>query len=661
MSSIDEAIAKGKRRRKTAAIVSLIGLFAVAAIYFIWLFLTKGYAFNVTPDEAAKSPAFQVVDGNAFFISDKLYVIGSAAKITVSAPKFVPSTLDIDSATPSTIEVELSPLPATINVTTHPNLADVSWYVNGEKLTVNHTLQTELPEGSYEISATHPFYTTAILTIDAEKAALIEEVMELTPIDGQISINSSPADAIVSINNESVGTTPITVARRGGRYDVTVEKDGFEPLHDTIDVTNQRLSPSRNYKLQLLQAQLSISTSPEGGVISINGTPTKPQTSVNANATHTINYEKPGFVSQQQNVQLQPGEQKSIRFELEKAYGDVKLTSSLPAEVFVEGVRKGQTPLSLSLQTLPTKVSFIREGYRSVEKTITPNSQKSLTVNAEMLTEFDARRREGKPLFATALGIQMTLITPKQFTMGSPPNEKDRKRNEHQLTVGFSRKVWISRHEITQAQFAAFTGKSANTGASIPITNISWEQAAAFTNWLSEKEGLTPFYVMQGNRVVGINAKARGYRLPTEAEWEFIAKMNRRASSTIFVWGNQYRLKDKQGNFADASLNGQQTFVLKEYDDGFAGAAPVGSFDADRGGFFDLDGNVREWVHDGYSVTPPQNSRTVVDYLGPKGSKHVVKGASFKTGRLKNIRASVRTGENSAQDDIGFRIARYEN
>ena len=130
----------------------------------------------------------------------------------------------------------------------------------------------------------------------------------------------------------------------------------------------------------------------------------------------------------------------------------------------MEGVRKGQTPLSLSLQTLPTKVSFIREGYRSVEKTITPNSQKSLTVNAEMLTEFDARRREGKPLFAAALGIQMTLITPKKFTMGSPPNEKDRKRNEHQLTVDFSRRVWISRHEITQAQFAAFTGKSAKYG-----------------------------------------------------------------------------------------------------------------------------------------------------------------------------------------------------
>ena len=104
------------------------------------------------------------------------------------------------------------------------------------------------------------------------------------------------------------------------------------------------------------------------------------------------------------------------------------------------------------------------------------------------------------------------------------------------------------------------------------------------------------------------------------------------------------------------------SFILKDYDDGFANAAPVGSFDAERGGFFDLDGNVREWVHDVYSVTPPQTSGTVVNYLGPtNGSKHVVKGASFKIGRLKNIRTSVRSGETSPQDDIGFRIARYED
>ena len=81
-----------------------------------------------------------------------------------------------------------------------------------------------------------------------------------------------------------------------------------------------------------------------------------------------------------------------------------------------------------------------------------------MKVHADMLTEFEARRREGKPLLQIHWVFNFRLL-PKAFTMGSPANEKDRQRNETQRDVSFSRKFWMSNHEVTQAQFAAFAGK----------------------------------------------------------------------------------------------------------------------------------------------------------------------------------------------------------
>ena len=660
MSSIDDAIAKGKKRRKGVAIASLIGLAAVLVVYFGWLFLTKGYAFAVSPERAAQNPQFAVLSGSAMFISDKLYVFGSHAKVQVSAPKYQDATVVINDNSPSTINVTLVPLPAKVTLSTSPSLSEITWHLNAEKVAVSRTYVTELKKGSYRASASHPHYETGEIQFDADIAQEIEQVISLSPVKGAISINSSPSGANVSLDGKDMGVTPLSINMNGGKYEIVVTKSGLEPLEDTIEVTSQRPNPTRNYNLQPLQAQITVSTDPQGGVLTVNNKPTDTKSRVDANTPHIVKYEKTGFISQSQRITLAPGENKALTFNLQEERGQVNISASLSAKVFIDGSPKGQTPLNLTLQALPHTVTFEREGYRSVTKTITPSANKPVKVHADMLTEFEARRREGKPLFANTLGIQLSLVTPKAFTMGSPANEKDRQRNETQRDVSFSRKFWMSNHEITQAQFAAFAGKGPSS--KLPITNVSWSDAVAFTNWLSEKEGLTPFYVVQNGRVTGIDKTSKGYRLPTEAEWEFVAKMNRRASPTIFVWGNQFRLRDKQGNFADASLSGKQTFILKDYDDGFVDKAPVGSFKAERGGFYDLDGNVREWVHDVYQNSPSNQSGTFDDYLGPVGQgKHVVKGASFQTGRLKNIRASARSGETEPADDIGFRIARYEN
>lgn len=659
MSSNDDAIARGRRRRKLVAISSFVSLLLVALMYFTWLFLTKGFSFNVTPEPAAQTNSFAVTGGNGFFIGDKLYVLGSEATATISAPKYKPAVVSVNAASPSMIHVELQPLPATVVFKTEPQVENVAWLVNGQQVKTATVFETELEAGRYTITATHPSYESGSVTFDAEIAGEVYETISLTPISGTMTIRSVPLGANVSVEGEPVGVTPLTLSRPGGQYAVVVTKEGYEPIKDVIQITTLRPEPTRDYRLQALQARLSVTLAPQGGALLLNGKPVGNPMNLDADTKHSIRYEKPGFIAQEKSITLSAGESGNMAFNLTPEIGKVTFTANEPAQVYVNGVAKGTTPLNLDMQALPAKVEFKRNGYRTVTKEFTPSSKALTRVEAEMLKEFEARRREGKPLFVSTLGIEMAKVQPRAFTMGSYPNEKDRQRNEHPVKVSFTRSVWISRHEITEAQFAAF--KKQGGGTQMPVTNVTWEEAAAFTNWLSEQEGLLPFYIIKNSQVVGVNKEARGYRLPTEAEWEFIAKLNRRAKPTIFVWGSTEHLPDKQGNFADVSLKGQQTFILSDYNDGFAGKAPVGSFKAERGGFFDLDGNVREWMHDLYSVTPPDTNLIHSDYLGvERGSAHVVKGGSYKTGRMKNLRASAREGENDKADDIGFRIARYD-
>jgi formylglycine-generating enzyme required for sulfatase activity len=659
MNDIDKGIEQAKVKNRLFVSFAAICVTLLVVGYLSWLFLIKGFVIEVLPDEAATTQKIVVTGGLGFVRGDAVYLFGSKGEIQVSAKKYIPQVISITEDSSNPIAVELRPMPAKVVIRTQLSLDDIEWRVNDKNVQQSQVLDIELPAGRHTIEARHPFYETALFSFDAEKAGNIQHELTLIPVNGSIAVTSIPTGARVYLDDQLMGTTPVSVEQTGGKHAVQVQLAGYQVIKDQITVSNNQRVPAREYNLIPLQASLTLNTRPKGGVLLVNGQPVTSPTQVDANTQHTISYEKSGYVAFNQSLKLEPEENKTISINLLPETASVHFTATETASVWINGQQLGQTPLTLTLQTVQTTVEFKKTGYRTVSQSFTPRVAKPLKVEAEMLTEFDARRREGKPLFADTLGIKMNKVRLSAYRMGSPKNEVGRSPNEHPVNVDFSRQIWISRHEITEAQFNRFT--QGKVKSNLPASGMSWQQAAAFTNWLSENEGLPPFYILSGKQVVGVNKTSRGYRLPTEAEWEFIAKHNRRASPTKYIWGGFERVRDKQGNFADESLKGKQVFILKDYNDGFSGKAPVGSFKADRGGFFDLDGNVREWTHDFYSVIAPSATRVFVDYLGEaRGQSHVVKGGSYKTGRMKELRTSIRTGSNKGADDIGFRIARFE-
>ncbi|MDA7969048.1 MAG: formylglycine-generating enzyme family protein, partial [Gammaproteobacteria bacterium] len=189
--------------------------------------------------------------------------------------------------------------------------------------------------------------------------------------------------------------------------------------------------------------------------------------------------------------------------------------------------------------------------------------------------------------------------------------------------------------------------------------NVSWADAAGFANWMSARDKLQPAYELRDGRIAGFNPRADGYRLLSEAEWEWLARVAGRIRTGRFVWGNTETIPKGSGNFADESAKGAVPKYIPRYDDGYAGVAPVGSFAPDPAGLYDVAGNVSEWVHGAHDLRPPA-PETQVNPFGPvRGAERVVKGASFRSASLVELRASYRQGVSRARDDVGFRVARY--
>ena len=670
MSEVEHKLSKarGRQRRALGAMAGIVAAIVLgAAVGAAVVHFADGVGrlqVSIAPAEAAAIATVEIVEGRGVVWNSGVWALPGALTLQIGAEGFVTETLTVGPATRARahVDVVLRERPAMLTVTTKPSHADTRWFVDGALVARGARLTIEVPEGELIVEARQAGYMPVSHTLHAERGDVHDLTLRMTRVRGRIEITSEPSGARVTHDGEDAGTTPLALDVEGGVHTLGIAHPGHATRTDTVEITHDAPAVQRHYRLAQARARVSFELSPDGGALTVDDRAAAAEIDLAAGVAHRVRYTKPGYAPQETELTLDPGERRTVALSLDPVFGTVEVRSDPEAEIVVDGRTMGRTPKRLQLQTVPQTISLTRDGYRTVTRTVTPEADTTRHVEVTLRPEAEVRLETAPAQYTNGAGITLRLFRhPGVVTLGTPRGEPGRRANEFVRKVRLDRAFYAGVHEVTVGQFRLFTHPGEPPSADRrPVTGIGWDDAARFCNWLSVQEGLTPVYRFEGGRHAGSSAAADGYRLPTEAEWEWLARKAGRDRQIRFPWGDDTRVPARSGNLADESARGRVPVYIPRYDDGFAGVAEAGKFAANAAGLHDLAGNASEWTHDVYDVQPPRAGRTETDPMDTRtGPWHTVKGSSWRSGTLSELRAAWRAGSDGPRDDLGFRVARY--
>lgn len=649
--------------------------FTLLAVIIGYIFTSKSLLLEIEP-----TPDHVAIHGNIWPIKLKGRYLLQPGNYSIQIEKVgykpLKQEIKIGKQASQTLVFSLEKKPGYLNISSQP-IENVAIVLNNDKLGKTPINALKLEAGTYTLEASSERYQPYTTQLVIEGKDISQQLnIKLIPDWVVVIVDSKPSGAEIWLNGENMGLTPQSIELDTGQYNLDLRHPDYMPFIKDFVVDASQPFELPAAELFTKPSQIIITSTPTNANVTITGKKqgiTPFRKNVNPNTKVNITLSKPGFRSSQKTVSLKPGEEKNISAVLEPILGAVVLNvSPEDAEIFINGNYRDKGNVKLSLPSTSQRLEIKKPGYKTYEKMLSPDPHTPQVLDVKLLRLTETNISKQTNTIRTSQGQTLKLIYGGKFSMGAPRREQGRRSNETLHTVELIRPFYISTHEVSNQQFAAF--KSAHSSgtykghdlaaANLPVSNISWEDAARYCNWLSDKDGLEKVYLEEKGRLVAKNPIPAGYRLPTESEWEWVARSQNDKHLIRYEWGDNFPPNNVTGNYADESAKQLLDPVLPDYNDGFVTAAPVGSFKANFFGIYDMGGNVAEWCHDYHSIYPSLSNEIFTDPTGPTKSaaiddKHVIRGASWTRGDLSNTRLSYRDRDNSKRKDIGFRIAKY--
>ena len=661
----------GHRRRILRRVFTGIFLLLVAAAVFV--LLATPLVVRITPE-----PEMQSVSGFPPPVSLAGRLLALPGQYTVRASlegyQNLEQELDISMGGFREYDFRMQELPGYVTVRVEPDVA-FELFVDDEAVTVNSAGIAEIPRGMHRLRAHTERYLEAEQQVDILGLGKQQQVsFTLQPAWADVHISSQPSGAEVSVDGRSIGFTPLQAEILQGMQNIVLSLKSYKPVTLQREIIAGSTIQLEDITLPPADGRLVLQSEPSAATVVVDGdflgsTPTT--LTLSSGARHRIQLNKPGYRTTRKDVVLGPDEEQALSLTLSPEYGTLFITSSpADASLVLDGKAVGEASRRLRLTTRPHSLEFSKPGYVTQQITVTPRSGVSRNLDIHLKTVGQAKTDATPAMLNTAGGQLLRLVRPADasFMMGASRREAGRRANESRRLVQLVRPFYLGEHEVTNSQYRRFRSShrsGRHEGVSLdndnqPVVNVSWDDAARYCNWLSTQDGLPAAYRETGGRMQAVTPMTTGYRLPTEAEWAYVARAKGRSTEQRYPWSGGFPPTTVVGNFADAQISDTLADVVPGYDDHYRGTAPVGSFTAYPAGFHDLGGNVAEWSNDLYAVYPGESERLVKDPLGPvSGEHHVVRGSSWRHGNITELRLSYRDYSREARSDLGFRIARY--